>query len=41
MEDHVADDVRYMCMSKPVTPLKAVPKRQILSDPLNMFTRKY
>ena len=38
LEDHVADEVRYMCMSRPVKPIKVIEKRQILSDPLNMFT---
>ena len=40
LEDHVADETRYMCMSRPVSPIRSVPKRQILSDPLNMFTRR-
>lgn len=38
LEDHVADETRYMCMSKPVKPLKPVEKITILSDPLNQFT---
>ena len=33
-----ADETRYMCMSRPVTPIKVVEKRTPLSDPLNMFT---
>ena len=37
LEDHVADETRYMCMSRPVSPIRSIPKRQILSDPLNMF----
>ena len=37
LEDHVADEVRYMCMSRPVKPIRAVPKRMILSDPLDQF----
>ena len=41
LEDHVADEWRYLCMSRPVTPLREVPKRQIISDPLNMFTKDY
>ncbi len=40
MEDHIADETRYLCMSRPVKPLREAPKRQILSDPLNMFTRR-
>ena len=38
LEDHVADEVRYMCMSRPVKPIRVVEKRTIISDPLNMFT---
>lgn len=37
LEDHAADDWRYMCMSKPIAPIKPAPKRSIISDPLNMF----
>ena len=33
-----ADETRYLCMSRPVKPIRAVPKRQIISDPLNMFS---
>ena len=40
LEDHVADEWRYLCMSRPVTPLREVPKKQILSDPLDMFNRR-
>lgn len=37
MEDHVADETRYMCMDRPVKPMVPVKPRQILSDPLNQF----
>jgi hypothetical protein len=40
LEDHVADEWRYMCMTQPVKPIRAVPKRVILSDPLNQYTRQ-
>jgi hypothetical protein len=40
LEDHVADETRYMCMSRPVKPIREVPKRVILSDPLNMFNER-
>ncbi len=40
MEDHVADEVRYICMSRPVAPILREPERIILSDPLNQFTNK-
>ena len=39
LEDHIADEWRYMCMTQPVKPMRVVPKKQILSDPLNMFTK--
>ena len=39
LEDHIADEWRYMCMTQPVKPIMEVPKRVILSDPLNMFTK--
>ena len=35
LEDHVADEVRYMCMSRPVKPLRPVEQVTILNDPLN------
>lgn len=38
LEDHAMDDARYFVMSRPIKPIRTVEKRQILSDPLNMFT---
>lgn len=38
LEDHIADETRYMCMSRPVKPVIREEKRQIISDPLDMFT---
>lgn len=40
LEDHVADEFRYMCMSSPIKPQRPVPKEQILSDPLDQFKDK-
>ena len=40
LEDHIADEWRYMCMSRPIKPLKPIEKKTILSDPLNQFTNK-
>ena len=40
MEDHIADEWRYMCMSRPVQPLRPVEQVTILNDPLNQFARK-
>ena len=38
MEDHVADEVRYMCMSRPIKPVHPPVRVPIISDPLNQFT---
>lgn len=35
-EDHVADEVRYFCMSRPITPTVKVERKPIGDDPLNM-----
>jgi hypothetical protein len=40
MEDHIADEWRYMCMARPIEPIREVEQKTILSDPLNMFTKK-
>ena len=38
LEDHVADEVRYMCMSKPIKPIvRQVRKVGWAGDPLNQF----
>ena len=39
-EDHIADEWRYMCMSRPIEPIREVAQKTILSDPLNMFTKR-
>ncbi len=39
LEDHIADDWRYICMSRPIKPIMPVEKNYILSDPLNQFTK--
>jgi hypothetical protein len=40
LEDHCVDEIRYMCMSRPVKPI--IPDKQeiIVSDPLNQFKNK-
>lgn len=38
LEDHIADEWRYMCMSRPIQPMKPVEKKTILYDPLNQFS---
>lgn len=40
LEDHCPDEVRYMCMSRPVAPIIPQEPRPILSDPLNQFTEQ-
>lgn len=40
LEDHVADEWRYMCMSRPIEPQRPVVPKVILSDPLDMFTNR-
>ena len=39
-EDHIADEWRYMCMSRPVKPLMEVKQKTMLNDPLNRFGGK-
>ena len=39
LEDHIADEWRYMCMSRPVQPLRPVEQVTILNDPLNQFKK--
>ena len=40
LEDHIADEWRYMCMARPVKPMKPVEQKVILNDPLNQFTTR-
>ena len=40
LEDHCPDEVRYMCMSRPVKPIIHVEPRPIVSDPLDQFKGK-
>lgn len=39
LEDHIADEVRYMCMSRPIQPILPKKEEQIFFDPLNQFRR--
>ena len=34
------DEVRYMCMSRPIEPIIPVERKPIVSDPLNQFSEK-
>lgn len=40
LEDHCPDEVRYMCMSRPVSPIISVENTPVISDPLNQFAEK-
>ena len=40
LEDHCPDEVRYMCMSRPIAPIVPVKRDPIVSDPLNQFSAK-
>lgn len=35
MEDHIADETRYFCMMRPISPKRPVEQRTLLNDPLN------
>ena len=37
LEDHCPDEVRYMCMSRPISPIVPEERKIILSDPLDQF----
>ena len=38
LEDHCPDEIRYMCMSRPIKPIIPTEPKVILTDPLNQFT---
>lgn len=40
LEDHVCDETRYMCMSRPVTPMVPVEEKPFVIDPLNTLRGK-
>ena len=40
LEDHVADEARYMCMSRPIKPVHANKNIEAGSDPLNQRVPK-
>lgn len=39
LEDHACDDVRYMCMMRPIAPREIETKYVPISDPLDQFTK--
>lgn len=40
LEDHVADEWRYLSMSRPVAPLKVAEVKSFLNDPLNQMGKR-
>ena len=40
MEDHIADETRYLCMSRPIKPMREPERIVHLSDPLDQFKSK-
>ena len=40
LEDHCPDEIRYMCMSRPVKPIVPAKPRVTISDPLNQITEQ-
>lgn len=40
MEDHVADETRYFCMTRPIKPRRPQVKEKLFSDPLDQMTVK-
>lgn len=40
LEDHVSDEWRYACMSRPIQPTRPAEEKQIFIDPLNQHTTK-
>ena len=41
LEDHVADEWRYACMARPVSPRRPVEQKRIRNDPLNQIKGFY
>ncbi len=39
MEDHAADEWRYLCMSRPITPLREAEVKSLIIDPLKSKTK--
>ena len=39
MEDHVAEEWRYFCMSRPIRPMQTAPAQPVWSDPLNQMKK--
>lgn len=37
LEDHIADEWRYMCMARPITPIRPVENKVYINDPLDQL----
>lgn len=37
LEDHVADETRYLCMSRPIKPHRKIEEKRLLIDPLDQY----
>lgn len=40
LEDHILDETRYMCMSRPIQPIVPIERKVIVSDPLNQYSKE-
>lgn len=40
LEDHIADETRYLCMSRPIKPMRPPERIVHLSDPLDQYKRR-
>lgn len=40
LEDHVADECRYMCMSRPIKPIIPAEVKPVIIDPLDMYKNR-
>lgn len=38
-EDHIADAMRYFCMARPIKPIETETGKEIMSDPLNLYSK--
>ena len=37
LEDHIADEWRYMCMARPIKPMRPVEQKVYINDPLDQL----
>ena len=40
LEDHIADAIRYFCMSRPISPIKEEVEHKIAFDPLDLMSKE-